>query len=263
MIVTYDAGAEAYDDLAGRWTRLYAEAALDAANPQSGAKLLDVATGTADAALLAGRRVGLLGTVIGADLSLPMLQIGRRKDSPINVFLVAADVMQLPFANHAFQCATCLFGLMFFPDRIAALQELRRVLHPGGRAAFTTWERPERAPFAGFMAQSLAMELPGSVDEILKPFSLADPTLLRTHLKNAGFSDIEVHRVVRTGTLVSVHDYFAPYEKGGGRLGQFFLTLREDARERVRNRVRALLAPLSADGTIRMEIEAFVASGAA
>ena len=59
--VKYDAGASAYDRLTGRWSRLYAQAMLDAAGVSVGSVVLDLATGTGDAALLAGSRVQMGG----------------------------------------------------------------------------------------------------------------------------------------------------------------------------------------------------------
>ena len=75
----YDAGAAAYDRLTGRWSRLYAPAALDAAGVKAGDRVLDLATGTGDTALLARARLGSFSTVIGVDLSLPMLLVAGAK----------------------------------------------------------------------------------------------------------------------------------------------------------------------------------------
>jgi ubiquinone/menaquinone biosynthesis C-methylase UbiE len=69
----YDAGAEGYDRLTGRWSRLYAAAALESAGVKASDRILDLATGTGDAALLAIPRVGSYGSAVGVDLSLPML----------------------------------------------------------------------------------------------------------------------------------------------------------------------------------------------
>ena len=69
----YDAGAAAYDRFVGRWSRLYAVAILEAAGVKASDRVLDLATGTGDAALLAIQHVGPYGTAVGVDLSLPML----------------------------------------------------------------------------------------------------------------------------------------------------------------------------------------------
>lgn len=152
----YDAGAAAYDRLTGRWSRLYAPVLLEAAGTSSGCSVLDLATGTGDAALLAGQSVESAGNVIGVDISLPMLQVAASKSLASNVSFMAADAMMLPFGAGTFDIVICQFGLMFFPDRVAALAETRRILRPGGRVALTVWGAPDQAPFAGIMARRSA-----------------------------------------------------------------------------------------------------------
>ena len=182
MAMSYDAGAAAYDQLTGRWSQLFVDAALAAVKPEPGDSLLDLATGTADAAVLASQLLGSASTVVGMDLSVPMLRVASQKSKASHVFLVAADAMCLPFPNQSIDCVTCLFGLMFFPRPVTALGEVRRVLALRGRAALTMWACPERAPFAGIMAEALATELPQDASEILKPFSLSDPRVVSNNM---------------------------------------------------------------------------------
>jgi ubiquinone/menaquinone biosynthesis C-methylase UbiE len=61
------------------------------------------------------------GHVIGVDISVPMLQVAASKSLASNVSFMAADAMMLPFGNGTFDIVICQFGLMFFPDRVAAL----------------------------------------------------------------------------------------------------------------------------------------------
>src|SRR5260221_11006541 len=87
------AGAGAYDRLTGRWSRLYAPAVLKAVGASLGSAVLDLATGTGDAALIAGRHVQASGTVIGVDISVPMLRVANSKSLTSNVRFIAADAM--------------------------------------------------------------------------------------------------------------------------------------------------------------------------
>ncbi len=77
----YDAGAAAYDRLTGRWSVMFAAAALDAVVVSPTDAILDLAAGTGDGALLAIQRLDPLGTVIGVDLSVPMLAVAQSKPS--------------------------------------------------------------------------------------------------------------------------------------------------------------------------------------
>jgi len=261
--VKYDAGAGAYDRLTGRWSQLYAPAVLRAAGASVGNAVLDLATGTGDSALIAGRHVQAGGTVVGVDISVPMLRVANSKSLTSNVRFIAADAMMLPFRDGVFDAVICQFGLMFFPDRIAALTEIRRLLRPGGRVGLTVWGPPDRAPFAGIMARALGEELPAARTELLLPFALANPQELHRLLEAAGFHDNRVNQETRLAHFESVADFLEPYEQGGGRLGQAYLQLAPDARAAVRERVVAQLATFPQGDRITMEIVAYLASGPA
>ena len=259
----YDAGAGAYDSLTGRWSRLYAPAVLKAVGASLGSAVLDLATGTGDAALIAGRNVQALGTVIGVDISVPMLRIAQSKCLAPNVRFIAADAMMLPFRDSVFDAVICQFGLMFFPDRCAALTEIRRLLRPGGRVALTVWGPPDRAPFAGIMARALGEELPTARAELLLPFALANPMELHRLLELAGFRDNRVDQETRLAHFESVADFLEPYEQGGGRLGQAYIQLTPAARAAVRQNLMTQLAAFRQGDQITMEIVAYLASGIA
>ncbi len=101
-----------------------------------GEALVDVATGTAEVALLAARLVPGL-RVVGLDPSARMLAEGARKAARrgVPLALVGGDALALPFPDRSFDGASIAFGIRNVPDRPRALAELRRVLKPGGRLA--------------------------------------------------------------------------------------------------------------------------------
>jgi len=71
-----------------------------------------------------------------------------------------ADVMELPFADETFDVAVCQFATMFFPDRVAAYREVRRVLRPGGTFLFNVWSRIEDNEFAHVVTAAVASLYP-------------------------------------------------------------------------------------------------------
>ena len=259
----YDAGAAAYDCLTGRWSRLYARSALEAAAASSSRSVLDVATGTGDAAVAASDCVPPVGVVVGVDISVPMLHVAASKAVQSNLSFAAANAMSMPFREGTFDCVICQFGLMFLPDKLAGLTEFRRVLRPAGRVALSVWGKPEQAPFAGIMAQALGEVLPANRDELMLPFSLADPAHLLQLMERAGFQDCEVQQENRVARFHSLADFMDPYEQGGGRLGQAYLQLPPDIRVSVRQAVFEQLQSFRKHEGIAMEIVAYVASGAA
>ena len=139
----------------------WAPIVIDLAQPQKGDRVLDVACGTGIVARMAAQRVGPTGTVVGVDLNPGMLKVARtvcstgsHSGAPIQWEEASAD--KLPFSNESFDVAFCQLGLQFFPDRAAALREMRRVLVTGGRVALMVWCDISESP--GFSALAKALE---------------------------------------------------------------------------------------------------------
>jgi demethylmenaquinone methyltransferase / 2-methoxy-6-polyprenyl-1,4-benzoquinol methylase len=99
-------------------------------------RLLDVATGTADLAIDAARRHGLVA-ITGLDFVGEMLQVGRAKIEKRRlgerIRLVQGDALSLPFGDDTFDVASMAFGIRNIPDRAGALREMTRVVRPGGQ----------------------------------------------------------------------------------------------------------------------------------
>lgn len=106
-------------------------------------RLLDVATGTADLALLAARQVP---QVTGADISAGMLAHGRAKVARAGlsdrVHLVQADAADLPFPSATFDAVTVAFGVRNFEDLQAGVRGMLNVLRPGGRLFVLEFSKP-------------------------------------------------------------------------------------------------------------------------
>jgi SAM-dependent methyltransferase len=100
---------------------------------KQGDRVLDVACGTGVLAREAASRAGSTGRVTGLDLNEGMLAVARRLRPEID--WRQGDAAKLPFEDGAFDVVVSQFALMFFPDRVAALREMWRVLAPHGRLA--------------------------------------------------------------------------------------------------------------------------------
>jgi demethylmenaquinone methyltransferase/2-methoxy-6-polyprenyl-1,4-benzoquinol methylase len=128
-----------------RWRR----AAVAAARPTPGRRIVDVACGTGPLARTAAAAVGPGGEVIGVDVSEGMLAIARAApaapgSAPIR-YLVG-DALALPCADGTADAALIGFGLRNVADYAGALAELRRVVRPGGRVVVLEIGDPRRAP---------------------------------------------------------------------------------------------------------------------
>ena len=116
--------------------RAWKRFAVEASGIREGARVLDVAGGTADLARLFARRVGERGTVVLTDINGAMLTVGRDRmlDEGRLLPVVQCDAEVLPFPARSFDCVSIAFGLRNVTRKDAALGEMRRVLKPGGVA---------------------------------------------------------------------------------------------------------------------------------
>jgi len=105
---------------------------------QLGQRVLDLAGGTGDISRLLSAAVGARGQVVLTDINAAMLEVGRRRLEDLgivgNVRYALVDAEHLPFADASFDIVTIAFGLRNVTDKQAALEEMHRVLRPGGRA---------------------------------------------------------------------------------------------------------------------------------
>jgi ubiquinone/menaquinone biosynthesis C-methylase UbiE len=255
--------ASAYANYIGRWSRLFVPTLLAAADVKRGDRVLDVATGTGEAAQLTLSQVGDAGLVVGADISPAMLDEACARLSSARFLPVVADGQVLVFPSATFDAVLCQLGLMFFPDPSRGLAEFRRVLRPGRRAAVCVISVPERVPMWGILADTLSAHLPDQAKALHLSFSLADPSQLERLFASAGFSDVCVTREMHEGTFESFDEYWAPIEMGTGQMPQAYLSLSEPSRHAVRAAVRARLAPFESNGRLLMSAEMLIGSGRA
>jgi SAM-dependent methyltransferase len=100
--------------------------------------------------------------------------------------------MALPFPEGAFDVVLCQHGLQFFPDRAAAVREMRRVLTPGGRALVIVLQAIEKHPVFEALMKSVALHLALPVSAVITPFALPDAGELRSLFTAARFSQVEI-----------------------------------------------------------------------
>jgi demethylmenaquinone methyltransferase/2-methoxy-6-polyprenyl-1,4-benzoquinol methylase len=124
--------------------------AADLAHVGPGDRALDVATGTGDLAIALAQRVGRDGEVLAVDFSQRMLELARAKANGLPVRFETANALALPFGESEFDAATVGFGARNFSDLDRGLQEMVRVVRPGGRVVVLEITTPRRAPLSTF-----------------------------------------------------------------------------------------------------------------
>ena len=124
--------------LSGNQDKAWRRRAVSRLRPKKGEKILDLCCGTGDST----REIQLRApgaAVIGADFAFPMLSVAQSKQLPA---LVAADALQMPFADAGFDAVFVAFGARNFEDTRAGLLEIARILRPGGRICVLEFMRP-------------------------------------------------------------------------------------------------------------------------
>ena len=184
---------------------LVAEHLCDTADLHAGWRVLDVATGSGNAAIAAARHGA---EVVGVDYVPALLDCGRRRAEAegLAVDFVEGDAESLPFADGSFDAVTSVFGSMFAPDHAQAAAELLRVTRPGGTIALASWT-PDG--FIGELFRTVAAYVP-------PPAGVPSPMLWGTeaHLRSLfgdGICSLEVDErtfTFRFGSAREFVDFF-------------------------------------------------------
>src|SRR5260370_5244246 len=171
------------------------ELLLERAQPKPGAHVLTIACGIA---VVAGRLPAPLrpaGRIAGLDLSPGMIEVAKSIPTrgPAKIEWHIGTGLDLPFGAAEFDLVTCQQGLQFFPDRAKGLDEMHRVLAPGGRIALAIWGPMERAPLHRAVEDAVQKRI--GVSMYGTPFSLSDPAELRSLVTRARFA-VEVFETI-------------------------------------------------------------------
>lgn len=231
-------------------TSVWANDLLDRVGPRQEESLLDLACGTGIVARLAEQR-GHAGRLVGVDLNTAMLAVARTKSTTVG--WVEGSALDLPFNANSFDVVLCQLGLQFFPDRPLALNEMVRVLKPGGRAGFSVYSAIERTPGAHAFVQALDKYLGAESSRTKRSEHLSRNALeVGAWAKQAGFDVVDVATVTKQITFPSMLDYVR-FQLTATPMAA--LLMERDAGERER-----LLVSIAEDAALRLD-PSMLASG--
>lgn len=176
-----------------------------------GQRVLDVACGTGIVTRLAREQVGPDGSVVGLDINPGMLAVARSvtpDNMPIEWYEASAENIPLP--DESFDVVLCQLGLQFMDDKISALQEMRRVLVPGGHIILNM-PGPAGELFADF-AEAIERNIgPRAAGFVTHVFSLHDLDEIQQLMSKGGFSNIDVQANFKNLRLPPSKDFMWQY----------------------------------------------------
>ncbi len=175
--------------------------------------MLDVGCGTGVLARAAADRVAAEGQVTGLDLNEGMLAVARRLRPKID--WRQGDATRLPFADESYDVVVSQFALMYFPDRIAALKEMWRVLRTGGRLVIAVWGPFERATGYVLLTEITKRRWGDDAADVLTaPFVLGDQEKVIHLSKAAGIDEVAVELHQGTMKFPSIEVFVETEVKG-------------------------------------------------
>ena len=225
------------------------DALLDAAGVGAGKHVLDVASGPGYVAAAAHRRGAL---VVGIDVAEAMVRLAR--DLHPELTFRQSEAEELPCAEATFDAVVGNFLVNHLAAPETAVAEARRVLKPGGRAAFTVWDTPDRARFIGVLLDAIAtVGAPPPTDLPVGPpiFRFSDNSAFSRLLTGAGLRQSEVRELQYSQRFADADELWNCLVLGSVRLGALVLCQPETTQQLVRQEFEQNLEPYeTSDGLV-------------
>ena len=166
---------------------------------EPGERVIDIGCGCGATTIELARRVGPKGSVVGVDVSVPMLARARERALPgMPVEFVEADATVYRFPPGRADLLCSRFGVMFFAEPALSFANMRTALRPGGRLVFACWREPQENPWLSLPLMEVykhVPSLPESGPDDPGPFSFAKAERVRGILDQAGFSAIAMEPI--------------------------------------------------------------------
>jgi SAM-dependent methyltransferase len=253
------ASGDLYEPYVGRWSRLVARELLAWLDARPGLDWLDVGCGTgalteAVAAANAPKRL------VGIDPSSGFLEFARRRLGE-RAELRAADAQDLPFGDAEFDRVVSGLVLNFVPDQLRAAAEIQRVLRPGGECGCYVWDYGGRMELMRrFWDAAVALDPEAHGLDEAQRFPVCRPEALQALFEGAGFARVETRAIDVPTIFTDFDDYWTPFLGGQAPAPAYCMSLSEEARAALRERLRASLST-EKDGSIRLIARAWAVRG--
>jgi SAM-dependent methyltransferase len=253
------ASSDVYEPCIGRWSRLVASEFTAWLDPPPGLAWLDAGCGTgalteAVAARCAPERLA------GVDPSAAFLGFARQRLGARAEFL-QGDAQDLPFTAGAFDRVVSGLVLNFVPDQPRMAAELARVARPGGEVALYVWDYAGRMELMRlFWDAAEALDPRAGELDLGRRSPICQPEPLRRLFETAGLTEVASRAIDVATIFQDFDDYWTPFLVGQAPTPAYCMSLGEEARSALRERLRQTL-PTQPDGSIHLVARAWAVRG--
>jgi len=251
---------EAYEGYIGRWSQLVAHEFLKWLAVPAGSQWLDVGCGTG---MLSKTILELAepANIKGIDRSEGFINFAKEHVRDARVDFDVGDAESLTADSASFDAAVSGLVLNFVPHPERALAELARVTRPNGVVAVYVWDYADRMQLIRYFFDAAIALDPKAVDlDEGRRFSICQPDALGQLFESTGLRDVEVRSIEVPTIFRDFDDYWTPFLGGQGPAPSYAMSLSEERRAALRERIRANL-PISLDGSISLVARAWAARG--
>lgn len=228
-----------------------AEDLADAVEIFPGDRVLDVATGSGNAAIAAARRAW--GNVVGVDFVPELLERARERAAAerLDVEFIEGDAQDLPFGDGEFDVTISIFGVMFAPDQEKAASELLRVTKPGGRVGVASW-----CPDGGLekLFMTVVKHTGGPPPGVNPPVLWGDEDHVRG-LFGDGVSDLRAERLKSRQPFFSADHYIDFFRTYFGPIKTAYEKVGPEGEQALTEDLRAMLAEANTAGDRALVLE--------
>ena len=251
-----------YEPYVGRWSRLVARTFLEWLAVPDGKDWLDVGCGTGALTQTIVDRAHP-SSVTGVDPAPGFIEHARAHVSGGHVRFEVGDAQSLPLGAASVDAAVSGLVLNFVPQPLRAVAEMARVVRPGGVVAAYLWDYAEKMELMRYFWDAAVALDPAAHDlDEGRRFPMCQPAPFTELFAQAGMRDTEVRAIDVPTVFRDFDDYWSPFLSGQAPAPGYAMSLSEERRAALRDRIRSRL-PIESDGAIRLVARAWAVRGRA
>jgi SAM-dependent methyltransferase len=251
---------ENYEPYVGRWSRRVAAVFIDWIAVRDQLDWLDVGCGTG-ALSETVLRLANPRTVKALDSSSGFIQYARARVADPRVTFEIGDARALPVDTESVDAAVAGLVLNFVPEPLSAVAEMTRATRPGGTVGGYVWDYAQKMELMRYFWDAAVALDPAAreLDEGCR-FPLCQPEPLARLFEEAGLEDVDVRPIDIPTDFSDFAAYWSPFLGGQGPAPAYAMSLDEERRSALRERLRAKL-PAGEDGGIHLTARAWSVRG--